>query len=87
MAARLHVFLAVMMARNNDELFAKVGSKMTKQSDLQQLAGKRIGETLELLEFSGMSRKEIDIIRKAMWRLFDELILNKKVGENDKANH
>lgn len=62
------------------------GSKMTKQSDLQQLAGKRIGETLELLEFGGMPRHQVDIVRKGMWRLFDELFLTKKVGEHDQSN-
>lgn len=64
----------------------KVGSMLDNQ--LQQQASKRIAETLELLEFGGMSSKQIDIIRKAMWRLFDELILTKKVGSNnnDKSN-
>ena len=60
----------------------KVGS-MTNQ-EMQALASRRIAETLELLEMSGMSKKEIDIIRKAMWRLLDEFILIKKVGNNDK---
>ena len=31
------------------------------------------------------AKKEIDIIRKAMWRLLDEFILIKKVGNNDKS--
>lgn len=55
-------------------------------NQLQQQASKRIAETLELLEFGGMPQKEVSIIRKAMWRLFDELILIKKVGSNDKSN-
>lgn len=58
----------------------KVGSML--DNHLQQQASKRIAETLELLEFGGMSTKQVDIIRKAMWRLFDELILIKKVGSN-----
>jgi hypothetical protein len=53
--------------------------------EIQGLASKRIGETLELLEMAGTSRKEIDVIRKAMWRLIDEFILIKKVGTNDKS--
>lgn len=56
---------------------------MTNQ-EIQTQASKRIAETLELLEMSGISRKEIDVIRKAMWRLIDEFILIKKVGDNDK---
>lgn len=64
----------------------KVGSKMTNQ-EIQTQASKRIAETLELLEMSGISRKEIDVIRKAMWRLIDEFILIKKVGSNDKSNN
>lgn len=63
----------------------KVGSTMTNQ-EIQDLASKRIGETLELLEMAGTSRKEIDVIRKAMWRLLDEFILIKKVGSYDKSN-
>jgi hypothetical protein len=63
----------------------KVGSIMTNQ-EIQDLANKRIGETLELLEMAGTPRKEIDVIRKAMWRLLDEFILIKKVGSNDKSN-
>jgi|GEM_PF-6725592 len=58
---------------------------MTKENQLQQQAGKRIAETLELLEYGGMSTKEVDLIRKAMWRLFDELVLIKKVGSNDSS--
>jgi hypothetical protein len=57
---------------------------MTNQ-EIQTQASKRIAETLELLEMSGISRKEIDVIRKAMWRLIDEFILIKKVGDNDKS--
>ena len=57
---------------------------MTDQ--IKQLAGKRIAETLEVLEMGGISRKEIDIIRKAFWRFFDELILNKKVSSNEKSD-
>jgi hypothetical protein len=59
---------------------------MTNQ-EIQTQASKRIAETLELLEMSGISRKEIDVIRKAMWRLIDEFILIKKVGSNDKSNN
>lgn len=58
---------------------------MLNDQELGKLAGKRIAETLELLEHGGMSRKEIDIIRKAFWRFFDEMILNKKVSDNDKS--
>lgn len=58
---------------------------MITQNDLQTQASKRIAETLELLEYGGMTSKEIGIVRKAMWRLFDELILIKKVG-NDEIN-
>lgn len=64
----------------------KVGSTMTNQ-EIQTQASKRIAETLELLEMGGMSRKEIDVIRKAMWRLIDEFILIKKVGSNDKPTN
>lgn len=63
----------------------KVGSIMTNQ-EIQDLANKRIGETLELLEMAGTSRKEIDVIRKAMWRLLDEFILIKMVGSNERRN-
>lgn len=63
----------------------KVGLIMTNQ-DIQTIASKRIAETLELLEMSGINRKEIDVIRKAMWRLLDEFILLKKVGSYDKSN-
>lgn len=55
--------------------------------EIQTQASKRIAETLELLEMSGLNRKEIDVIRKAMWRLIDEFILLKKVGNNDKSNN
>lgn len=54
--------------------------------EIQTQASKRIAETLELLEMSGLNRKEIDVIRKAMWRLIDEFILIKQVG-NDKSNN
>jgi hypothetical protein len=59
---------------------------MTNQ-EIQLQAGKRIAETLELLEMAGITRKEIDVIRKAMWRLLDEFVLIKKVGSNDKSNN
>ena len=59
---------------------------MINNQEIQTQASKRIAETLELLEMSGMSKKEIDVIRKAMWRLIDEFILIKKVGEHDKSN-
>lgn len=55
------------------------------QQQLSTLAAKRIAETLEILEHAGTSRKEIDLIRKAFWRFFDEMILNKKVSENDNS--
>lgn len=58
---------------------------MTNQ-EIQTQASKRIAETLELLEMGGLNKKEIDVIRKAMWRLIDEFILIKKVGSNDKYN-
>ena len=57
---------------------------MTNQ-EIQTQASKRIAETLELLEMSGLNRKEIDVIRKSMWRLIDEIILIKQVGNNDKS--
>ncbi len=60
---------------------------MTMQNELQARASKRIAETLESFEYNGMSPKEIGLIRKAMWRLVDELILLKKVGENDKQSN
>ena len=59
---------------------------MIKNQEIQTQASKLIADTLELLEMSGMSKKEIDVIRKAMWRLIDEFILIKKVGEHDKSN-
>lgn len=59
---------------------------MINNQEIQTQASKRIADTLELLEMSGMSKKEIDVIRKAMWRLIDEFILIKKVGTNDKSN-
>ena len=59
---------------------------MINNQEIQTQASKRIADTLELLEMSGMSKKEIDVIRKAMWRLIDEFILIKKVGEHDKSN-
>ena len=58
---------------------------MINNQELQKIAGKRIAETLELLEHGGMSTKEVDIIRKAFWRFFDEMILQKQVGSNDKS--
>jgi hypothetical protein len=54
--------------------------------EIQTQASKRIAETLEILEHAGMPAKEIGIIRKAMWRLIDEFILIKQVG-NDKSNN
>lgn len=59
---------------------------MTKQAILNQLVAKRIGETLEILEMSGMERKQLDIMRKAMWRVADEIILTKKVSDFDRIN-
>lgn len=57
---------------------------MTNENQIKKLAGKRIAETLEALEYGGMSEKEVGMVRKAMWRLFDELVLTKKVGSYDK---
>jgi len=54
--------------------------------EIQTQASKRIAETLELLEMGGLNTKEISVIRKAMWRLIDEFILIKQVGNNDKSN-
>lgn len=56
-------------------------------SELKSLASKRIGETLELLEYAGLQQKQVELVRKAMWRIFDELVLSKKVGANDKSNN
>ncbi len=55
--------------------------------EIQTQASKRIAETLELLEMGGLNAKEIGVIRKAMWRLIDEFILIKQVGNNDKSNN
>ena len=64
---------------------SKGKQKMTNNQEISKLAAKRIAETLEILEFAGIPRKEIDLVRKAFWRFFDEMILNKKVSENDKS--
>jgi hypothetical protein len=64
----------------------KVGSTMENQ-EIQNKASKKIAETLELLEMAGISRKEIDVIRKAMWSLFEFSVLINKVGLNDKSNY
>jgi len=64
----------------------KVGSKMENQ-EIQNKASKKIAETLELLEMAKISRKEIDVIRKAMWSLFEFSVLINKVGSNDKSNN
>ena len=67
------------------QIFAnKVGSTMENQ-EIQNKASKKIAETLELLEMAGISRKEIDVIRKAMWSLFEFSVLINKVGSNDKS--
>ncbi len=63
----------------------KVGLTMTNQ-EIQDKASKKIAETLELLEMAGYDKKHIDVIRKAMWSLFDFSILINKVGSNDKSN-
>jgi hypothetical protein len=60
--------------------------KMTNRAILNQLVAKRIGETLEILEMSGMDKKQLGIIRKAMWRIADEIILTKKVSDFDRIN-
>lgn len=58
-----------------------------KNQELKDIAAKRIAETLELLEYGGMTSKEVGLIRKAMWRFFDEITLTKKVSANDKFNN
>jgi hypothetical protein len=55
--------------------------------EIKTLASKRIADTLEILEHAKMPANEISIIRKAMWRLIDEFILIKQVGNNDKSNN
>lgn len=62
----------------------KVGSTMINQ-EIQDKASKKIAETLELLEMVGYDKKHIDVIRKAMWSLFDYSILINKVGSNDNS--
>lgn len=62
----------------------KVGSTMTNQ-EIQDKASKKIAETLELLEMVGTDKKHINVIRKAMWSLFDYSILINKVGSNDNS--
>jgi len=63
----------------------KVGSTMINQ-EIQDKASKKIADTLELLEMAGYDKKHIDVIRKAMWSLFDFSILINKVGLNDITN-
>jgi hypothetical protein len=63
----------------------KVGSTMINQ-EIQDKASKKIADTLELLEMAGYDKKHIDVIRKAMWSLFDFSILINKVGSNDITN-
>ena len=63
----------------------KVGSTMINQ-ETQNKASKKIADTLELLEMAGYDKKHIDVIRKAMWSLFDFSILINKVGSNDNSN-
>ena len=63
----------------------KVGSKMVNQ-EKQDKASKKIAETLELLEMAGYDKKHIDVVRKAMWSLFDFAILINKVGSNDNSD-
>ena len=48
-------------------------------SELKLLASKRIGETLELLEYAGLQQKQVELVRKPMWRIFDELVLNNEL--------
>jgi hypothetical protein len=62
-----------------------------KNQEIQQTqktsVSKKIAETLELLEMSGKyEQKHIDIIRKAMWSVYDYSILIKKtVSSNDNS--
>ena len=63
----------------------KVGSTMINQ-ETQNKASKKIADTLELLEMAGCDKKHIDVIRKAMWSLYDYSILINKVGSNDNSN-
>jgi len=57
-----------------------------KNQENQNKASKIIAEALELLEMAGCEKKYINIIRKAMWSLFDYSVLLNKVGSNDKSN-
>lgn len=63
----------------------KVGSIMVNQ-EKQDKASKKIAETLELLEMAGYDKKHINVVRKAMWSLFDFAILINKVGSNDNSD-
>jgi hypothetical protein len=57
------------------------------QQTQKALVSKKIAETLELLEMSEKyEQQHIDIIRKAMWSVYDYSILTKKtVGSNDNS--
>lgn len=59
-----------------------------KNQDIQKtLVSKKIADTLELLEMAGCGQKHVDVIRKAMWSIYDYSILIKtKVGSNDNSN-
>lgn len=60
--------------------------QIMKNNDINNLIKKTIGETLELLELAGLKSKEIEVIRKAMWKIHNETILLKNVCSNDKFN-
>lgn len=57
---------------------------MKNQETQQTLVSKKIADTLELLEMAGYNQKHIDVIRKAMWSIYDYSILI-KVGTNDNS--
>lgn len=61
---------------------------MIQKSLIQQIFQKRIGEMLEQLEYAGVDQKLKDIVRKATWRICDELegkyIINQGEQNNDK---
>jgi hypothetical protein len=59
---------------------------MKNQETQQTLVSKKIADTLELLEMAGYNQKHVDVIRKAMWSIYDYSILT-KVGSNDKSNN
>ena len=59
---------------------------MNNQDTQKTLVSKKIADTLELLEMAGYDQKHVDVIRKAMWSIYDYSILT-KVGSNDKSNN